>query len=188
MPCYFLRAAVLAAAAFIARAETLSYWIAPGPDTQLAEWALAAWQKASKGELEFKSVRLRQAARIRIIWASAEEGMYGEARPIAVNGQRGSEVYVRSAPLETGDLLLRDAITYLTCLHESGHALGLLHTAQFADIMYSFQFGGDIREYFDRYRRKLHSREDIRRNPGLSEADLAQLRNLLNYESGSRKP
>jgi len=177
MPRYVLRAVVLAAAAFIARAETLSYWIAPGPDTQLAEWALAAWQKASNGKLEFKPERLRGAAQIRIIWASAEEGMYGEARPISVNGQHGSEVYVRPAPIETGDVLLRDAITYLTCLHESGHALGLVHTAQFADIMYSFQFGGDIREYFARYRRKLHLREDIRKNSGLSEGDLAQLKN-----------
>jgi len=176
MPRYVLRAVVLAAAAFIARAETLSYWIAPGPDTQLAEWSLAAWQKASNGKLEFKPERLREAAQIRIVWASAEEGMYGEARPISVNGQRGSEVYVRPAPLE-GDVLLRDAITYLTCLHESGHALGLVHTAQFADIMYSFQFGGDIREYFARYRRKLNSREDIRKNSGLSEGDLAQLKN-----------
>jgi hypothetical protein len=176
MPRYFIRVAVLAAAASIARAETLSYWIAPGPDTQLAEWALAAWQKASNGKLEFKAVRTRQDAQIRIIWASAEEGMYGEARPISVNGQRGSEVYVRPAPLDTDDVLLRDAITYLTCVHESGHALGLIHTAEFADIMYSFQYGGDIREYFARYRRKLHSKEDIRKNSGLSEADVAQLK------------
>lgn len=176
MPRCFLRAVVLAAVTLVARAETLSYWIAPGPDTQFAEWALAAWQKASNGKLEFKRVRVREAAQIRIVWASAEEGLYGEARPISVNGQRGSEVYVRPAPLDTDDVLLRDAIAYLTCVHESGHALGLVHTAEFADIMYSFQFGGDIREYFARYRRKLHTREDIRKNSGLSEADIAQLK------------
>lgn len=171
-----LRVLLLASIA-AAHAETLSYWIAPGPDIQLAEWALAAWQRASNGKLEFKPARVKDEAQIRIIWASAEEGLYGEARPISVNGRRGSEVYVRPAPLETSDVLLRDAITYLTCVHESGHALGLVHTAQFADIMYSFQYGGDIREYFGRYRRKLQSKEDIRRNAGLSEADIAQLRN-----------
>lgn len=176
MPRALLRIAVVAAAAFAAHAETLSYWIAHGPDTQLAEWALAAWQKASNGKLEFRPAPRRQDAQIRIIWASAEEGMYGEARPIAVNGQRGAEVYVRPAPLETGDALLREAITYLTCLHESGHALGLVHTSRFEDIMYSFQFGGDIREYFGRYRRKLQTKEDIRKNPGLSEADVEQLK------------
>ena len=56
-------------------------------------------------------------------------------------------------------------------LHETGHALGLPHTAAFDDIMYSFQYGGDIPEYFARYRRKLRTRDDIGRNSGLSEAD-----------------
>ena len=98
--------------------------------------------------------------------------MYGEARPILVEGQRGAEVYVRPAPLKLNeDKLLRDAIVYLTCLHESGHALGLPHTAAFDDIMYSFQYGGDIPEYFARYRRKLATRNDIEKNSGLSEAD-----------------
>ena len=69
------------------------------------------------------------------------------------------------------DRLMRDVIVYLTCLHETGHALGLPHTAAFADIMYSFQFGGDIEEYFGRYRRKLEGRGDIAKNSGMSAAD-----------------
>jgi hypothetical protein len=73
------------------------------------------------------------------------------------------------------DPLLRDAIVYLTCVHETGHALGLEHTADFADIMYNFQFGGDIEEYFGRYRRLLGTREDIRKNAGMSPADRAAL-------------
>jgi hypothetical protein len=163
-----------------AHAETLSYWIAPGPDAQLAEWALAAWQHASGGELKLQPSARREDALIRIVWASPEQGLYGEAIPVIVNGRRGSEVYIRPAPMDAGkDVLLRDAITYLTCLHESGHALGLAHTARFEDIMYSFQFGGDIREYFLRYRRKLHSRDDIRNNPGLSAGDRAQLMLVL---------
>jgi hypothetical protein len=39
--------------------------------------------------------------------------------------------------------------------------------------MYNFQYGGDITEYFDRYRRKLKTRDDIRKNPGISEHDRA---------------
>jgi hypothetical protein len=74
-------------------------------------------------------------------------------------------------PPNEKDELLRDAIVYLTCLHETGHALGLEHTANFADIMYSFQYGGDIPEYFGRYRRLLESRGDIRKHPGMSAAD-----------------
>jgi len=37
--------------------------------------------------------------------------------------------------------------------------------------MYSFQYGGDIPEYFGRYRRLLESRADIRKHSGMSAAD-----------------
>ena len=87
---------------------------------------------------------------------------------------------MRPSPLPpNGDRLLRDAIVYLTCLHESGHALGLSHTKAFADIMYSFQYGGDIDEYFGRYRRKLQTRADIAKNSGMSAEDRARLLEIL---------
>jgi hypothetical protein len=166
-------------------AKPIPYWVEPcrNPETgcrigdaELAAWALRAWQNASGGSLEFAPGANRSEAQIRILWASPEQGLYGEARPIIVNGKRGAEVFVLPAPLETGgDLLLRDAIVYLTCLHESGHALGLAHTAAFEDIMYSFQYGGDIPEYFGRYRRKLRTRADIQNNSGLSDADRRHL-------------
>jgi hypothetical protein len=163
-----------------------TYWIAPcqapqsgcqADDPQLAAWAMAAWQNAAAGAIRLTSVQDRERARIRLYWATTEQGLYGEARPIVVDGKRGAEIYVRPAPLDAqADKLLRDAVVYLTCLHETGHALGLPHTAAFDDIMYSFQYGGDIPEYFARYRRKLRTREDIRKNSGLSEADLKTVR------------
>ncbi len=166
-------------------AEHFTYWVEPcvNPDTgcragddQLAGWAFEAWQKASGGGLEFSRTQDREHARIRVLWASAQQGLYGETRRIEVNGQPGAEVYVLPAPLgPNDDRLMRDAVVYLTCLHETGHALGLRHTAAFADIMYSFQYGGDIPEYFGRYRRKLTSRDDIQKNSGMSEADRAHL-------------
>jgi hypothetical protein len=45
--------------------------------------------------------------------------------------------------------------------------------------MYSFQFGGDIPEYFGRYCRKLKTREDIRKYSGLSEFDKQSLGEML---------
>ena len=99
--------------------------------------------------------------------------------PIQVNGRRGAQIFVVNTTQDIADPLLRDTIVYLTCLHESGHALGLSHTNGFDDIMYSFQYGGDIPEYFGRYRRKLEKREDIRKNSGLSMADRANLLTAL---------
>jgi hypothetical protein len=56
--------------------------------------------------------------------------------------------------------------------------LGLAHTAEFGDVMYFFGFGGDIEEFFGRYRRGLSERGDIRAASGLSAGDLAQLETL----------
>jgi len=187
----WLRLAWLTLWAFGLSGETLhyTYWVQPctdpssmcqPDDPQLAQWAFEAWQRASGDKLAFTRVKDRDQARIRLYWASAEQGMYGETRPMAFQGNLGAEVYVRPSPLPVnGDRLLRDAIVYLTCLHESGHALGLRHTAVFADIMYSFQFGGDIDEYFGRYRRKLETHGDIAKNSGMSAADRAQLLEIL---------
>ncbi|HUA17363.1 MAG TPA: matrixin family metalloprotease [Bryobacteraceae bacterium] len=169
--------------------QKYTYWVQPCArasaacqpgDPQLADWALEAWQRAAGGALEFTEVSDPAKARIKLYWATAELGLYGETRPVDFHGQVGAEVYVLTAPLRTkDDPLLRDAIVYLTCLHESGHALGLSHTADFADIMYSFQFGGDIDEYFGRYRRKLATRGDIEKNSGMSARDRQRLLAIL---------
>jgi hypothetical protein len=147
-------------------------------DMDLARWAFAAWQDASQGKLRLIESKDRATALIRLRWAPKNGGLYGETMHISVQGREGAEIHVRAeAPPEPGkgDRLLRDAIVYLTCLHESGHALGLDHTRAFADIMYSFEYGGDIDEYFARYRRKLTMREDIRKNAGMSPADRSAL-------------
>ena len=56
-------------------------------------------------------------------------------------------------------------------VHESGHALGLPHTRNFADIMFSFGYGGDVLDYFQRYRRLLKTWDDIPKHSGISDAD-----------------
>jgi hypothetical protein len=163
-------------------AATLRYWVEPcthpesgckRDDPELAQWAMETWHTASGGSLRLEKSADRAQAHIRVNWVTGTEGLYGETRRIDVNGERGAEVYVLPTVVPAGekDELLRDAIVYLTCLHETGHALGLDHTAEFADIMYSFQYGGDIPEYFGRYRRLLESRGDIRKHAGMSAAD-----------------
>ena len=106
--------------------------------------------------------------------------LYGETVGIDVNGRRGSQIYIVNTTQGIKDDLLRDTIVYLTCLHESGHALGLEHTNQFADIMFYFGYGGDIVAYFRRYRQLLAARSDIPLHSGTSEADRSRVRALLN--------
>ena len=163
-----------------ARAADTTFWVEPcsvmiggcdAGDADLARWALEAWEKASGGKLHFVETKDRSNALLRVLWADKNSGLYGEAVPVEVHGHRGAELHILIADPPGKDRLLRDAIVYLTCLHESGHALGLPHTRAFLDIMYSFQYGGDIDEYFGRYRRRLTTREDIRKNSGMSPAD-----------------
>jgi len=190
--------AILLLAACSAYAIDLRYWIEPctrpetgcqKTDTQLAEWALQAWQAASEGKLHLAKTESMTQANIRVHWADSEQGQYGETRAFVTDTMRGAEVYVRPDLRAMGpdifaaasqDNLLRETIVYLTCLHETGHALGLSHTADFADIMYFFGYDkGDVREYFGRYRRKLRDRADIVKNSGISPQDRARFIQML---------
>jgi Matrixin len=155
-------------------------------DRQLAQWAFDAWQRAAGSVLQLTPAA-ETSARVRLYWAGPQSGQYGEMRSLRVNGQLGAAVYIRPDTtslgpdihaLATADPLFRDTVVYLTCVHELGHAFGLEHTADFRDIMYSFQYGGDFVEYFSRYRRQLKSRGDIAKISGMSEADRARLRAL----------
>ena len=104
-----------------------------------------------------------------------KRGQYGEMRPLTVGGRRGAAVYIRPDVDALGediarrariDPLLRDSIVYLTCVHELGHAARLAPTDDIRDIMQIAGFGGDIVEFFERYRRQLRTRNDIATNRG----------------------
>ena len=191
-------AAIVAAGAQIAPSSgggtSLPYFVAEGQpdaafrpgDRELARWAFEAWSRQAAGALRLERAA-EQDALVRLYWAPANGTTYGEMRAIRVGGRDGADVFVRPdvaglsseiAALAERDPLLRDTIVYLTCLHEIGHALGLPHTADERDIMYSFRYGGDIPAYFGRYRRQLRERRDIALVSGLSDADVQRLRAL----------
>ena len=154
-------------------------------DAELAIWALQDWSRALDGQLRFHLVDDESDALVRIRFVPPGGGQYGEMMQIYVDGRRGAAVFVRPdtgalgpeiARAAAQDALFRDTIVYLTCVHELGHAIGLSHTAEFADIMYAFGFGGDIEEYFMRYRRRLAQRSDIEMQSSLSPGDRARVR------------
>ena len=173
-------------------AAPVTYFVANGTgrtgfhpsDRQLAIWAFDAWQRSAASGLRFEAAT-ESAALVRLYWAEPSDGQYGEMQPLIVGGRRGAAVFIRPDMASLGpdisrrattDPLLRDSIVYLTCVHELGHALGLSHTDDFRDIMYFFGYGGDVSEYFGRYRARLRSRNDIAATSGLSVGDVSRLK------------
>jgi hypothetical protein len=170
----------------------ITYFIAEGKpqsgyrpsDRQLAQWALETWQRSAENHFHFEAAPESNAI-VRVYWAEPDGSEYGEMQPLVVGGRLGAAVYIRPdvqalgpeiAPRAEKDDLLRDSIVYLTCLHELGHALGLQHTQDFRDIMYFFGYGGDIADYFNRYRKQLRARADIASVSGLSDSDVSRIR------------
>ena len=144
-----------------------------------------------RNQIVFTKSASREHARLTIHWASGAYFPLRETQPVTADNKRGAEIYVlpQANAARAADPLLRDTIVFLTFVHETGHALGLVHTANFADIMYSFQYGGDIDAYFDRYRKLLTRRSDIALHSGLSDGDRAALVEayLLSDRSNSGK-
>jgi hypothetical protein len=175
--------------------QTVPYYIADGKgvagyepaDRDLAVLAVEAWSRESGGRVKFTKAVREEDALLRVRWASPDQGLFGETQRINVNGKPGATVFILPGVANMGegfasraarDPLFRDTIVYLTCVHETGHALGLSHTANFEDIMYYFGYGGDLVAYFLRYRAKLQTRADISKFSGLSPSDIAELKRL----------
>ena len=167
--------------------EPVTYFIAEGSaesgfqegDRALAEWALEAWGRQADPPVDMVPGP-ETSATIRVYWVRAGAGQYGEMRRRRLEGRPTADVFVRPDTDGLGpdiarrarlDPLFRDTVVYLTCVHELGHAFGLPHTSAFADIMYSFRYGGDFVAYFMRFREQLEVWDDIGQASPFSTAD-----------------
>jgi hypothetical protein len=175
--------------------QTLSYFVGDGTgvegyaaqDRELAVLAFEAWARESGGRLRLLPAGNESEAALRLRWVAAAKDRAGELPRMPVPGKPGAIIFVSpglgapgvtlSARIER-DRLFRDTIVYLSCLHQIGHALGLSDTTNPEDAMFSFHYGGDLENYFLRFRNRLQSRTDIRRLSGLSANDIAALRAL----------
>ena len=168
-----------------AAGASIPVWIdqanAPIGGAALVERALVTWTTAIGRDVTLRRTTVSTDAVVRVGFASSR-GVYGETRP-QIDARTGTivsaDVVIAS---DTGgdDPLTRRIVIYLTALHELGHALGLRHTDNVADIMYSFRRPDDGERYFAAYRRRLRSSDDIgsAQASGLSSNDLAAVREL----------
>jgi len=169
----------------------ISYFIAAGidrsrympGDAQLAVWAFEEWQRATP-RLRFIRTDDESNSVVRLYWVPWRATELGATSSFGANGRPAASVFVapdtRHLPAALAraaaeDPLMRDTIVYFLCLHEIGHALGLAHTADPADIM---QAGGHADVLFPRLRTRISTRASIPMSNWLSNNDRMRVASL----------
>jgi matrixin len=152
---------------------------APAGAEAIVERAMTTWTEAAGGRFTLRKTTARGEANVRVQFVPGNR-VYGETLPrLDLSGEIVS-ADVRINGDVVGDPMDRRIVVYLTALHELGHAIGLPHTDEFTDIMYSFRRPDDGERYFGAYRQRLRTTDDIgsARATGLSAGDQAALRAL----------
>jgi hypothetical protein len=165
-------------------AEALPLWIeqpmVPPDRVEMVRRAARSWSRASGGVLRFVEEAEFPSSGIRIRFVRDDEN-FGEAAPHVDRRSgrivRADVVLVMEPP---GDGLQKQLVVYLSALHELGHALGLRHAEEFGSIMYAFRGPADPARFFQGYRNKLRSAQDIGSEAasGLTPRDIRALRRL----------
>ena len=154
-------------------------------DSELAVWALQEWERSTGGALRFQPTDSEESALIRIHWLPwAEDGALGHTDPSVSNRHLVASIIIRPDHERfrptirrrvREDPLMRDVVVYFVCLHEIGHALGLTHSSNLRDIMWSGGSGVTLPVY-DRYRKRVQNRDAIAHASWLSPDDVSRFR------------
>jgi Matrixin. len=107
---------------------------------KLAQKAAEQWCSATDGHLKFEVTDEIEKAQIRCVWTAKKRGHSwagGEER--VVTDKSKTPQYSEAFIYLDNEYPRPISSSYSTCLHELGHALGLPHTSQVADIMYHTQ-------------------------------------------------